>query len=47
MTGEAEAVVKASEVLHKLTEIAASGEVITLQHVNYLTSLSDEEAKTM
>ncbi len=45
VAGEPEAVAKASEVLQKLTEIAAGGEVISLQHVNYLSSLSDEEAK--
>ena len=45
VAGEPEAVAKASDVLQKLTEIAAGGEVISLQHVNYLSSLSDEEAK--
>ena len=43
--GEEESTLHASEVIRKLVQIASAGEVITLQHVNYLSSLSAEESK--
>ncbi len=43
--GEEESALHAAEVIRKLVQIASAGEVITLQHVNYLSSLSDEESK--
>ena len=45
LTGTAEDTERAEEVLRKLVEIAKSGEIVSLQHVNYLSSLSEEEAK--
>ena len=45
LTGTAEDTQRPEEVLRKLVEVAKSGEVVSLQHVNYLSSLSDEEAR--
>lgn len=45
IAGEAENVDHAEEVLHKLVAVAKSGENVSLQHVNYLCSLSEDEAK--
>ena len=45
LTGTSEDTQRAEEVLRKLVEVAKSGEVVSLQHVNYLSSLSDEEAR--
>ena len=45
VSGETENVDRAADVIRKLIQVARSGEVITLQHVNYLSSLSEEEAR--
>ena len=43
ISGEANAVEEAAGVLRNLAQIAARGEDVSLQHVNYLMSLSQEE----
>ena len=45
ISGTAEDADHAEDVLHKLIAVARSGENVTLQHVNYLSSLSADEAK--
>ena len=45
VTGDPDQAEKASNVLRKLAQVAITGETITLQHVNYLSSLSVDEAK--
>lgn len=45
ISGTAEDTDHAEDVLHKLIAVARSGENVTLQHVNYLSSLSADEAK--
>ena len=45
ITGEDEATRRAAEALKNLVKMAAKGEVLDVQHVNYLTSLSEEEKK--
>ena len=45
ITGEEEAARKAAEALKSLVKMASKGEVLDVQHVNYLTSLSEEEKK--
>jgi len=45
ITGEEEAVHKAADALKSLVKMASKGEVLDVQHVNYLTSLSEEEKK--
>ena len=45
ISGSPEDTDHAEDVLHKLIAVAKSGEVVTLQHVNYLSTLSADEAK--
>lgn len=45
ITGEEEPVHKAADALKSLVKMASKGEVLDVQHVNYLTSLSEEEKK--
>ena len=45
ISGNPEDVDHAEEVLHKLIAVAKTGETVTLQHVNYISTLSGEEAK--
>lgn len=45
ITGESDDADHAEDVLHKLIAVARRGEAVTLQHVNYLSSLSAEEAR--
>ena len=45
ITGEEDAARRAADVLKNLVKMAAKGEVLDVQHVNYLTSLSEEEKK--
>ena len=43
LTGTEAAVKKAADVIKNLIRIAAKGESLDVQHVNYLASLSEEE----
>lgn len=43
ITGEEAAVKKAADVMKSLLKMASKGEVLDVQHVNYLSSLSEEE----
>ena len=43
ITGDEDAARKAAEALKSLVKMASKGEVLDVQHVNYLTSLSEEE----
>ena len=45
ITGEEEAARKAAETLKSLVKMASKGEVLDVQHINYLISLSEEEKK--
>lgn len=45
LSGSAEDTDHAADVLYKLLTVARSGENVSLQHVNYLASLSDDEVK--
>ena len=45
ITGDEKAVKKAADVIKNLIRIAAKGESLGVQHVNYLSSLSEEEKK--
>lgn len=45
ITGDEKAVKKAADVIKNLIRIAAKGESLDVQHVNYLSSLSEEEKK--
>ena len=45
ITGEEDAARRAADVLKNLVKMAAKGEILDVQHVNYLTSLSEEEKK--
>lgn len=44
VVGDEEDVVRAVKIIRNLNRLADTGEVITVQHVNYLASLSPEEA---
>ena len=45
VTGEEPALSRACEVLQSMQSVAASGETVSVQHVNYLCSLSETESK--